>query len=363
MDYLQFETLDESKRRAPVYVLTGPELFFKDQAVREIRRLHLSVPGEEEHGYVEFDGRRAPGGELDPRLVLDEIRTRSLFSGAKVVAVREADSFLEKHGEPLAAYCRNPSPGGALVLETGRFDKRRKFAKALKAGGGLVVECSRLYDRPPPWKRGLPIYESDLVAWVLRRFRKQGKTISKPTAFYLTEYTGNNLFHVQGALDKLVLYLGEREEVTEEDVGEVLGITRQESLFRFLDALGEKDLRAALESADAIFSSGLRFDEGHPITNEPTVFSILLGRVHRKLKTIREARVFLRGGGRPEELADRLGIKRFLMDRFLAELKAFQGVDLDAAREALLQADLESKSVARSPRRIMEELLVRILAS
>lgn len=172
----------------PILALVGSDPFLQLEALHDIER---RIPGVER---VEFDGEKAPLVE-----VLDEVRSFSMFSTAKVVVVRFADDFVEHHREKLEDFVKavgdkEESLTGTLVFRLNSFPGNTRLHK-LVAKVGAVIKCE------PPNAAALP-------GWIVKRAKSVHRVeITPPAAAQLAELIGNNLGRLDSEIGRLTLML------------------------------------------------------------------------------------------------------------------------------------------------------------
>ena len=84
---------------APVYLVAGPEDFLRTEAVRLIRE--KAARGKEPCDTAELDA-----AEGDPRKLLDDLRTPSLFAPRRLVLIENAALLFDAGARAAAAICR-----------------------------------------------------------------------------------------------------------------------------------------------------------------------------------------------------------------------------------------------------------------
>ncbi|MHC4201415.1 MAG: DNA polymerase III subunit delta, partial [Planctomycetota bacterium] len=141
LKFPQFLAQLERRPRA-AYVLAGSEGLLRSEAEAAIVR---AVFGGQEPGagFVPIDCLREGGAAVEPAAILDELRSRSLFSERKVVAARRADAVVKQHQDAFADYLADPDPDSVLVLHIVNWDKRSATARKLDA---FAVDCAAPYE-------------------------------------------------------------------------------------------------------------------------------------------------------------------------------------------------------------------------
>lgn len=213
----------------PVYVVYGKEAFLKRQALEGIQERLL--PGSERSmALSEYD---ALSKMPEAAEVFDELRTLPFLAERRVVVVREADAFITKWREQLEKYVDDPSDSGSLVLECKSFPGNTRLAKKVKAVGEAIA-CDEIKGKR-------------LVDWAINHGRQTyGLRVDRAAAEMLADYIGDSLGRVDGELQKLSLYVGDRQRVTAEDVRALVGHSREEKVWGILDAIGRRDAATAI---------------------------------------------------------------------------------------------------------------------
>lgn len=214
---------------APVYVVYGPEDFLKRQALEGILD-RLLPDAERSMALSEYDaGSKVP----EAAEVFDELRTLPFLAERRVVVVRNADAFITKWREHLEDYVDDPSGSGSLVMECRSFPGNTRLAKKVKAIGEAIA-CETLKS----WKVG---------EWAVSHARQAyGLRVDAAAGKLLAEYIGEDLGRVDGELQKLSIYVGDRQRVTPDGVQALVGHSREEKVWGILDAIGKRDAATAI---------------------------------------------------------------------------------------------------------------------
>jgi DNA polymerase-3 subunit delta len=148
----------------------------------------------------------------------------------------------------------------------------------------LIVDAGMAIDCSVP--RGERQADKKLQVAVLSEMKKSiltksGKTM-EPGAFEaLYGLTGFDLRTFSNNLEKLVTYVGDREQITRQDIGTVLHRTKQDPIFAFTNAITDKNRVEAL-----FYMNSLLSDAQKPMLPEQVVVAVL--NQIRKLLRIKE---------------------------------------------------------------------------
>ena len=210
----------------PIYWLEGEEDYFIDQ-VMDYAEHYILKETESAFNLTVFYGKDANLSD-----VINACRRYPMFSEKQVVLLKEAQ--LMRDAEKLEVYVENPLHSTIFVVsyKGKKVDGRKKFSKVLKEKG-VLLSTKKMYDNK------LPEWTQELVA-------SKGLTISKKGLMLLVDHLGNDLSRINNEIDKLAINLGQRKNITEDDIEEYVGISKEYNVFELHAALVHKDLPKAI---------------------------------------------------------------------------------------------------------------------
>ena len=220
--------LSELKKRQfkPVYWLEGEEEYFIDQVVNYAEH---SILSEAEAGFnlSIFYGKDTAWADL-----LNNCRKYPMFSDMQVVILKEAQSM--KDIDKLESYIEKPLTSTILFVayKNKKVDGRTKLAKLLK-DKAVVLTSKKLYD-------------NELPEWTNQLVKTKGYTITNKALFLLIDHIGNDLGRLNNEINKLVLNLGERRNITDDDIEQFVGVSKEFNVFELQQAIAAKDLYKAI---------------------------------------------------------------------------------------------------------------------
>ena len=210
----------------PVYAVVGADRFLRHEKLELI--LRALAAGGDALEPSRFEGREASLAD-----VLDELRTPSLLGDRRVVIVDEADPFITAHREALERYCSAPAVNGSLLLLCNTLPANTRLCKAIKKTGSVISVS-------PPRGRAT-------VDWIIDRAKRVYRRRLDPSAARrLYDHVGDASGALDGELAKLTAFVGDRPEITPDDVGRVTGRHCEEKVFAVMDALASKDAAGAM---------------------------------------------------------------------------------------------------------------------
>jgi len=254
--------------------------------------------------------------------------------------------------------------GNCLILTAEAVDRRKKLFKTV-SGAGRVLTFSRVKGETRQQQAVM-----ELAAGLLER---TGKRLSSSAWSALGRKTGFSLRESLGAIEKLVVYAGDRRSIEAPDVEAVIGRTKEESVFDLTGAIAQKNLTAALASLHALLERG-----DAPLM----VFAMIVREVRllfqaslliasgrlgafspemdygRFQKTVQPALKKLAGDG-PGGIAI-AGQHPFVAYQALKHAARFSRAELAAHLEMLVRTDLALKSTSQEPRLLLERVLLAV---
>jgi DNA polymerase-3 subunit delta len=208
--------------RGASYLFLGPELGEKQDAVAELKK-KISPPPEESSFYA---------GETALTDVVAVLRNRSLFADTRLIFIKNAELIQKKDEvELLASYMASPREDTTLILISGATKLHRTLENA--AGGKRIF-----YE----------LFEDRKTAWVENFFRREGRGISPGAVEAVLEMVENNTDALRRECSRIMLFLGKKDPIGEEDVERCLSHTREESAFTLFSRIARGDLTRTVQA-------------------------------------------------------------------------------------------------------------------
>ncbi|MFT3701611.1 MAG: DNA polymerase III subunit delta [Agriterribacter sp.] len=216
----------KKKSFKPIYWLEGEESFYIDQVI-DFAEHHLLPESEAAFNLSVFYGKDANWTE-----VINACRRYPMFAERQVVLLKEAQQMRDV--EKLEPYIANPLTSTILVVahKEKKVDGRSKLAKYLKQNA-VMVTTKKMYDSQ------LPEWTNDLV-------QSKGYSISQKALMLLVDHIGNDISRINNEIDKLLLNIGSRKNISEEDIEAYVGVSKEYNVFELQEALQRKDLAKAM---------------------------------------------------------------------------------------------------------------------
>lgn len=315
-----------NKNVAPVYFIYGPEGYLIDTTVKRIREFVLKF------NETEFEPDRFSCKSASIEEIISCAQTMPMWVKLKLVIASEADSV--KDGDAIEKYLKNPSKSTCLIFVAEKGDARTTFFKLCDKYATLI-ECKTIYDDKVP-------------DWIRMELSSLKKGISIEAAQMILELVGNNLGEIKNALDRILLYIGNKNAIEASDVETVLTETGRKNIFEFTNAVGSRDLKKAIH----ILHRLLDFNE-----SEVMIVSMLARHFRLLFKTREliggrparlacEAQTRVAGGGFVDKFtaAKSVGVNPFFMEEYITQAKLFTPKELKSGFGVLYQTDKRLKS-------------------
>ena len=206
----------------PLYWLEGEEEYFIDKAV-EWAEKNILNESEASFNLSVFYGKDANWADI-----INACRRYPMFAERQVVLLKEAQQMREV--EKLESYIENPLHSTVLVVsyKDKKLDARKKFSKLVK-DKGILLTTKKMYDR-------------ELPAWTENLVESKGLTITQKAVALLVDHIGNDLVRIENEIDKLSLNLGNRKNITDDDIEKYIGVSKEYNVFELQTAIAAKDM-------------------------------------------------------------------------------------------------------------------------
>jgi DNA polymerase III subunit delta len=216
----------KKKSFKPVYWLEGEEEYFIDKAMHYAEH-HILSESEASFNLSVFYGRDASWAD-----VVNACRRYPMFAERQVVLLKEAQHMRDV--EKLEGYVDKPLISTIFIVsyKDKKVDGRSKFAKLLKEKGGLITTKK--------------MYDSQLPEWTQELIRSKELTISPKALALLVDHIGNDLNRIENEIEKIAINLGKRKTITEEDIEEYVGVSKDFNVFELQSALAKKDMAKSM---------------------------------------------------------------------------------------------------------------------
>jgi DNA polymerase-3 subunit delta len=172
------------------------------------------------------------GKEAEWPSVLNTCRRYPMFADRQLVILKEAQHMRDL--DKLEPYFQHPLSSTILIVayKDKKLDARTKMSRWIREHGE-ILHLKKIYD-------------NQLPEWTLDLIRAKGFAISQNALLLLVDHIGNDLSRINNEIDKVLLNLGSRKNITEDDIESYVGVSKEYNFFALQSALARKDLSHAL---------------------------------------------------------------------------------------------------------------------
>jgi len=316
-----------AERLLPVYLFLGGESLFHEELLEAV--LEKMLPeAEREFNWIRFDAADVTAEELTANL-----ETGSLFGNTRIIHL---NNFENASGEIETALLNsfNQLPQGVyLFVSALKLDGRKKIHQELQKRI-TVVDCNKLSN-------------ADLPVCIRQRAKKMGLDLTPEQARLVGERTNGDLLRVRTELEKMAIYAGKKEKLTDAEFEALLPGEPEPDIFGLIDAVAGRNPKFGLPRLEELLNSG---------ENELKILATL----SRQFRNIAAAVEAKERGMTSRGLADFLGINPYVAEKSFNQARYFSLAELQKVLNRLLQADYRIKTGQREPRLELEMAVVEI---
>ena len=180
---------------------------------------------------------------------LDKIIEYCIDKRVAIPDVEDNDKVLQKAVE------KGFPKGNHLIITADMVDKRRGLYKAINKNG-IIIDCSV----PRGQTRSDKIAQEAFIKEMMRNILgKAGKTVDNNAYVAMYEMTGFDLRTFVNNLEKLISFVGDRKNITIEDVRNVLKRTKSDPIYELTNAISDRNIEDTLFFLNSLLSSEFHY--------------------------------------------------------------------------------------------------------
>lgn len=247
---------------------------------------------------------------------------------------RRAKADDEGPAAGLAKLLPDLPPSTDVVFIDGKVSASNPILTAIKALGSELVT-----------PKEFQLMRRDAVGgWIRDRAAQKGAQIEPQAIAELTELVGPNLWAMDGEIEKLAIYVGDRA-ITQADVQALVTGNRESSVFELVDAIMDKRPDKALEVTENLLFSG-------------ATGPYLISMIARQARMVALAQDMASRKVPQNEWASGLGTSSdFVVRKTSEQARRFSADAVRGLYRLLLEADMSMKSSDATDELILTELL------
>lgn len=322
----------KNKKYKPVYWLEGEEPYYIDKLTKfaeeqilpeEQLAFNLSI----------FYGRDSKADEI-----INACRRYPMFYEMQVVLLKEAQHL--KDIDKLEAYINQPLGSTVFIIahKEKKVDGRSKLAKLLKSKTEFL-STKKLYD-------------NELPEWASNMIKSKGLEIQSKALHILVGHIGNDLQRIENEVEKLSINLKGKKQITEDDIEEYIGVSKEFNIFELQSAIINRDLPSALNIINYFASN----PKAAPIQLIlPTLYGFF-------------SKLYVAASSPSRDefaLSSLLGLKGFFVKQYVQALQRYSFAEIEKTLLLLSHYNLMSVGIGRvnaDDAALMRELTAKIIA-
>jgi len=213
----------QDKQFSAAYLLHGQDEFLKEEALRHLIDAAVDPATRD----FNFDQRR--GAEIDAASLSSLVNSPPMMAERRVVVIRDVTALKKDARAALEKYLRSPASDVVVIMTAPADAKPDKTLPSLAAD----VDCA-------------PLTGAQVPKWIVSQVEKAyNSTITPAAVELLQDAVGGDLGELAIELDKLAAYCGPKP-IDEDAVTQTVGVRRDETPSRLLDAVAMRDAALAL---------------------------------------------------------------------------------------------------------------------
>ena len=321
----------KKKSFKPVYWLEGEEEYFIDKVI-DFAEHHILNESEASFNLSVFYGKDANWAD-----VVNACSRYPMFAERQVVLLKEAQQMRDI--EKLESYIENPLTSTVFVVsyKEKKLDARKKFAKLVKEKG-VLISTKKMYEREVP-------------QWTQELIQSKGLTITQKGLALLVDHIGNDLVRIENEIDKLSVNLGKRTTISEDDIEQYIGISKEYNVFELQSALAAKDLARSIRI--------IQYFEANP---KAAPIQLVLPSLYSFFSKV--FMVFGAGTSDEKSVAAAIGVNPYFMKDYMQAAKLYTYPGVEKALLLLHTYNLKSVGVGSTGTEdasLLKEMIVKMI--
>ncbi len=318
--------------------------------------------GEDEHLIREYEGKikravhgEGAGGGLmhetfyggeDPmvEIVNSAMTLPMLIAGGskKTLVVRNAERLAKNDVDILVSYVDDPNDSTILFVSAKGFaEQRSKSPLKMPPGklkGLLNSSAVATFEK---------MKEGEVKNWVVRRLRDEGKTADPEVLDTIIDFLGGDLSAASAVVEKLIVFLGDDQRLTFEDVENMIPDLKVHSVFEMSDALSLGDAGGAIKMIEKMLLGGAK-----PVE--------LLGIIRWHFVRLWSLKVAVDGGESARSAAGALKIPSFALGKYVDQINRISNESFREILKKLFETDRLLKSGSLKEKMVIDKMVLDI---
>lgn len=306
-----------------IYLLYGDEAYLRNQ-YRD--KLLKALGGEDTMNTSVFSGKDVPLNE-----VMSLSETMPFLAERRVILLDGTDLFKTSCDE-FAEYMKQIPDTTFFIFAEEAIDKRSRLYKAIQ-NQGRCIEFVRQK-------------EEVLTRWILAHIKREHKQISGSAMHAFLLRTGDDMENIARELEKLLCYTLHKDTITVEDVENICTVQTENRIFDMITAVSMKQQTEALKLYYDLLT-----------LKEPPMRILFL--LAKQFNVLYQVKSCMSQGMSTPAIADKLGMKSFIVSKNVSQAGRFTKESLREAVEECVELEYAVKSGKMSDVMSVELLLIK----
>jgi DNA polymerase-3 subunit delta len=210
---------------SPVYLLLGEDSGGKDEFMQRLKSNLFKSDEESSLNTTVYYG-----GDAEPREIIENIRTYSIFSSKKLIIVKDFEN--SKDTKIFIDYLSSPNNDSVLLLLSGKIRVTKKVMDAVEKGGRVCIFWT--------------MFQNESVRWVARRLKSMGVIANKEVIEYIVGLSGTGKDELNNQIWNISNYLEKGEELTLKKAKNIVTQLYNYTVFDLVNSLMVSNTREVL---------------------------------------------------------------------------------------------------------------------
>ncbi len=367
-----------AKSASPVLLVFGDDDFGVKQRARQAYQQWTEELGGMDHEII--DAAAGNSGEALKALakLREALQTLPFFGGGKVIWFQNCNFLSDDRTGSSAAVTETLAEiakelkdftweGVRFIVSAAKVDKRKVFFKTLDKIGAVESFAG--------WSVDDRDWADQAEGWARKALRARQKDISEEALAELISRVGPNARQLDSEIEKLSLYVGDRQEIGMEDVSAICTRNKMARAFALGDALGDRDLPRLLKRLDEELWE-VKFD------SQKSEIGLLYGLISKVRAMLMLKEMLREGWIKPDGDYNRfkaqlervpadklptdrrfnpLAINPYVLYKALPQVKQYSNAELVRAMDLLLQCNQRLVGSGLDESLVLQQALVQIV--
>lgn len=189
------------------------------------------------------------GDNLQADPLMNELNTLALFADQRVVLINQADKLSKPAMASLEEYYTKPNPAVCLIISAAAINHATNFYKKAEKAG-IIIDIAE----EKPWEK-----EKSTREWLVSKVALAGRKIDSQAVQVILKQVGTDHALLTQELEKLYCYIGERQNITLNDVGAICTTVNVENAWQLGEAIFRSDAATAMRISKGLLADGTAF--------------------------------------------------------------------------------------------------------